>query len=169
MEAVGGVSAILAVAQAGLQLATTLNAYVSDFKGGGEDIASLANEIDATVVHLREVDQRIQENSITRGWNDGGLKLAKKCCTDCENVIRKLCKLLRKSGAGEDINDQAGTGNQDLKLLAITRADIDLSLFKKSVWPFQKPKFLAVKAELVNIKLDILLVLQSYTAHVGCV
>ena len=164
MEALGGVTAIIGIAQTGLQLATTLNAYIADFKEGQDSIASLANEIDSTVIHLGEVDRRIQENDVTHGWSEGGLKLAKKCCTDCEKVIYRLWKLLRKSGAGVGISEQAGNGE-----IAVKREDIDLSLFRKSAWPLHKPRFVALKQELVNIKLDILICLQTYTAHVGYV
>lgn len=164
MEVFGGVSAALQVAQTGLQLATTLNAYISDFKEGQDDIASLANLIDATIIHLQEIDRRIQENPATRGWNDSGLKLAQKCCSDCDKVIEKLSKLLKKSGAGKGVNGQVGNGD-----IGIKREDIDLTLFRRGTWPLQKPRFLAVKQELVNIKLDILICLQTYTAHVGYV
>lgn len=100
MDGLSGASAVVAIAQFGCNLSQTLNAYVADVRNGRDDITSLANEIDATVTHIEELDKLISENSAMNGWNANALKIAKKCCTDCQQVWNQLRIVFTKDRCG---------------------------------------------------------------------
>jgi hypothetical protein len=123
-----------------------------------QDIAGLASEIEATLIHIQELNRLIQENNVTKGWNENGEKLAKKCVTDCEGTLDKLRKLLIKSGAA------VGSANFE-NGLTVKREDIDRRVFDLVVWPFHKPKLARAKQELLKVKLDILLAQHTYQAR----
>jgi hypothetical protein len=154
MDGVSGASAIFTITQVGLSLATTLNTYVADVRNGRDDITNLANEIGATVIHIQELNNLIEGNSRTWGWSDNGLLLAKKCCTECEKVLIKLRVVFCKSGA-------VTKGDN------VTRDEIDISIFDRLSWPLLKPRLAVLRQELQMIKIDILIALNTYKAHVG--
>ncbi|PYH81173.1 hypothetical protein BO82DRAFT_432809 [Aspergillus uvarum CBS 121591] len=177
-----GASAVLAFAQLGLSLATTLNTYIADVRHGRDDIANLANEIEATVSHAQELDRIIQENQTTARWSAHGLFLAKKCLQDCQEVIQRLSRLLRRSGGGGTIpaaaaaaggrsvvpgtttaTASASDSTSDSRTL-VSRAEIDLSIFGRLSWPLFKPQLQFLKQELQKIKIEMLLALSTYQA-----
>jgi len=145
------------VLQLGFSLATTLNSYLANVRHGRDDIANLANEIDATVIHVQELGKLIDVNDETGGWNENGLKIARKCCTDCEVVLNSLRRTLGKSGAEVPTNE------------VVKRDEINLGLFDRFTWPWLKPKLAASKQELQAVKIDILIALNTYKANVGYV
>jgi hypothetical protein len=112
------------------------------------------------LIHIQEIDKLISENSITKGWNENGEKLARKCITDCKAILDKLRKLLLKSGA-------AVTSADFNKDLTVKKEDINRKVFDYLVWPFHKPKLAGAKQELQKVKLDILLAQNTYWARVG--
>jgi len=156
MDGISGASAVVALVQFGFSLATTLNSYLAGVRHGRDDIANLANEIDATVIHVQELNILIQENEKTGGWNENGLKIANKCCTDCKTVLNALRQTLSKSGA-------------TITSEVVTREEINISAFDRFSWPLLKPKLLASKQELQAVKIDILIALNTYKANVGYV
>ncbi|RAH47955.1 uncharacterized protein BO95DRAFT_429992 [Aspergillus brunneoviolaceus CBS 621.78] len=176
-----GASAVLAFAQLGLSLATTLNTYIADVRHGRDDIANLANEIEATVSHAQELDRIIQENKTTARWSAHGLFLAKKCLQDCQDVIQRLSRLLRRSGGGGTMpaaaagdrsvlpgtttttTRSASDTTSDSRTL-VSRTEIDVSLFGRLSWPLFKPQLQFLKQELQKIKIEMLLALSTYQA-----
>lgn len=154
MDGVSEAAAVLGVVQLGFSLATTLNTYIADIRDGPEDIANLANQIEATVIHIEELNRLILENKNTRGWNENGVKLAKSCCSDLERSLFKLQRLFSKAGAGIASN-------------IVTRDDIDISVFSRLTWPAHKERLACLKQELVAVKLNILFALALHEAHVG--
>ncbi|OJK01948.1 hypothetical protein ASPACDRAFT_58347 [Aspergillus aculeatus ATCC 16872] len=179
-----GASAVLAFAQLGLSLATTLNTYIADVRHGRDDIANLANEIEATVSHAQELDRIIQENKTTARWSAHGLFLAKKCLQDCQDVIQRLSRLLRRSGGGGTMpaaaaaaggrsvlpgtttttfTTSASDTTSDSRTL-VSRTEIDVSLFGRLSWPLFKPQLQFLKQELQKIKIEMLLALSTYQA-----
>ena len=147
---IGEASAIATFLQVGFSLATTLTTYIADVKEAPDEISSLATEIDATLRQVQELDNLLSANEETKGWNENGVILAKKCRTDAEKVVEKLVKLSGKSGA-----DTPKTGT-------VERKDLDISLFKKVSWPRFKPRVEVVKHELERTRIDILLARDYY-------
>ncbi|KAI9034861.1 uncharacterized protein KD926_005183 [Aspergillus affinis] len=159
-----GASAALAFVQLGLSIATTLNTYIADVRHGRGDIADLANEIEATVLHAQELDKLIKEDELTARWSEKGRDLANKCLTNCRNVIKKLSDLLRRSGgtaSGKVLNGADEAESNDTKSL-ISWTDIDMSNFNRLYWPLLKPQLKCLKQELYDIKLSILLAVNTY-------
>ncbi|KAK1148131.1 hypothetical protein N8T08_010770 [Aspergillus melleus] len=163
-----GASAAIAFVQLGLSIATTLNTYIADVRHGRADVANLANEIEATVLHAQELDKLIQEDELTARWSQQGRYLAKKCLTDCHDVIKRLSDLLRRSGGTTPgmpvLNGANDAESNDTKSL-ISRTDIDMSNFNRLYWPLLKPQLQCLKQELQKIKLDILLAVNTYRVN----
>jgi chromosome segregation ATPase len=122
MAGVGEASAVLAVVQVGLSLATALNTYISDVQDAQDNIQSLVSDIDATFGQLRDLGRLIEKNETVKAWSDDGLRNAKKCVIDCEKVIAKLRKLLKKSTA-------SATSAQ------VDRDEIDITKLERARWP----------------------------------
>lgn len=76
-----------------------LSCYCTNVRYGRDDIADLANEIDATVIYVQELGKLIQDNNKTWGWNENGLKIARKCCTDCGTVLNSFRRTLSEPRA----------------------------------------------------------------------
>lgn len=150
---VGEASAVISVLQLGFNLATTLNTYIGDYQDAKDDISRLATEVDATLLQVEELNKLLEENKKTKGLSDYGVILAEKCRTDSEKVVKKLLKLLTKSGASLPTSNVIGP------------KDIDISKFSRATWPLLKPQVEVVKAELERTKIDILLARNCYQAQ----
>lgn len=163
-----GASAAITFVQLGLSIATTLNTYIADVRHGRDDVANLANEIEATVSHAQDLDKLIQENKLTSRWSEHGLFLAQKCLTDCHDVIKRLSALLRRSGGTAPgmpvLNGADEVESNDTKSL-ISRTDIDMSNFNRLYWPLLKPQLQYLKQELQKIKIEILLAVNTYQVN----
>ena len=153
MAGIGEASAIVGVLQVGLSLATALNTYISDVSDAGDDITSLVSDIEATLSQLSDLDKLIEKNETTKAWSEDGLKNAKKCVTDCEKIITKLRKLLKKSTASATSE--------------VNRDEIDVSKLEKALWPFIKPQLEVRRRELQSIKQDIMIAYSSYMTQIG--
>ncbi|MCJ1250901.1 hypothetical protein MMC30_008129 [Trapelia coarctata] len=154
MAGVGEVSAIVGIVQAGFSLAAALNTYVSEVKEAREDILELTSDIDSTFLQLRDLGKLIEQNERTKVWSEDGVKLAQKCVTDCQKVVAKLRKLLKKSTASATSDE-------------VARDEIDVTKFERALWPIYKPELLIRKQELRSIKQDILIAYASYNAKAG--
>ena len=154
MAGVGEASAIVGVIQIGFSLAKTLNTYLSDVSEAGDDISSLVSDIEATFGQLRDLGKLIERNETTKAWTDDGLRNAKRCVTDCEKIISKLRKLLKKSTASATSDE-------------VTRDEIDVSKLERARWPFIKPRLEVRRKELQSIKQDIMIAYSSYMTQFG--
>lgn len=160
MSGIGEASAIIAVVSLGYSIQASLTTYVIDVREGKAEIASLTNELKATVIHIEELEKLLKENDVTHGWSKGGRFLAVKCITDCDAVLQKLQKLLAKAGSGTASSTVVRRG-------VVRRGDIVQTRLSTLTWPRLKPRLVAVKTELQKIKLDVLIAQSAYKAHVG--
>ena len=154
MAGIGEASAVLTIVQLGFSFATALNTYMADLSDAGDDIASLVSDIEATFGQLRDLGKLIEKNEDTKIWSEDGLRNAKKCVTDCEKIIAKLRKLLKKSTASATSEE-------------VTRDEIDVSKLERAFWPFIKPQAEVRRKELQSIKQDIMIAYSSYMIQVG--
>lgn len=154
---IGEVSAILGVVELGFSLASALNTYVGDVSAAREDVASLCSEIEATVSHLKGLESLMVKNDETQAWDADGLLLAKRAVSDCDQIIKKLRKLVRKANWSDSAEDEDDEANKPFD-----GKDIDLSLFQKALWPRLKPDLEVCKGRLQMIKLDIILAHNAY-------
>lgn len=154
MAGIGEASAIIGVVQVGFSLATALNTYISDVSDAADDISNLVSDIEATFGQLRDLAKLIAKNVVTKAWSEDGLRNAQKCVENCEKVIKKLRKLLKKSTASATTEE-------------VNRDEIDVSKLERALWPFIKPQLEVRRKELQSIKQDIVIAYSSYMTQVG--
>lgn len=154
METLGGAAAVIAIVQTAFSLASALNTYASGVQEAGEDILSLASEIDSTFRQLRDLGSLIDKNDKTHAWSEDGLKNAQKCVSDCERILKKPRELLQKSTVSVT-SGKVGSG------------DIDVTKFEKFLWPIYKPRLDVRRQELRSVKQDILIAYSTYMTQAG--
>lgn len=154
METLGGAAAVIAIVQTAFSLASALNTYASGVQEAGDDILSLASEIDSTFGQLRDLGNLIEKNNKTHAWSEDGLKNAQKCVGDCERILKKLRQLLQKSTVSVT-SDKVWSG------------DIDVTKFEKFLWPRYKPRLNVWRQELRSVKQDILIAYSTYMTQAG--
>jgi hypothetical protein len=152
MEALGGVSAVIAVVDLGFSLAAALNTYVTQVSTASDDVSNLSSEIEATLAHLRGLGNLVKKNEETKAWDNDGLELAKLSIKDCEKIIIKLRRLLQKANWKRGDDDLGG----------FEKNEIDLGKFERATWPRLRPDLEACKVELQRIKLNIVFVTSAY-------
>ena len=144
MSGIGEASAVIGVVQVGFSLARTLNSYIGDYRDSRDSIVSLASELDATIIQVKELNSLVG-NSKTA--SEGSKKLAEKCIKDSDRLVKRLVELLTKARLPEDPE----------AIISISPGDIIPSRLTKAYWPFVKPQVDVVKSELQVMKTDILI------------
>lgn len=144
MSGIGEASAVIGVVQVGFSLARTLNSYIGDYRDSRDSIVSLASELDATIIQVKELNALVR-NSKTA--SEGSKKLAEKCIKDSDRLVKRLVELLTK----------ARLPDHPEAIIRITPGDIIPSRLTKAYWPFVKPQVDVVKSELQVMKTDILI------------
>ncbi|EMC97862.1 hypothetical protein BAUCODRAFT_406039 [Baudoinia panamericana UAMH 10762] len=143
-------TAILAVVQAGLSLATTLKAYVDSYKDAPEDIKTLAADLESTMRYVSELKEMLDENKKAPVLNKNAVAEAEARLVQAENVVIALQNHIRKGSR------QEGLGGP-LKL-----DDLNTTKFQQAMWYFYKPGFVTVKNELHDLATRIVLFLALY-------
>lgn len=155
METLGGAAAVIAIVQTAFSLASAFDNYASGVQEAGDDILSLASEIDSTFGQVRDLGNLIEKNDKTHARSEDGLKNAPKCVGDyCERILKKLRKLLHKSTVSVT-SDKVGSG------------DIDVTKFEKFLWLRYKPRLDVRRQEFRSVKQDILIAYSTYTTKAG--
>lgn len=144
MSGIGEASAVIGVVQVGFSLARTLNTYIGDYKDSRDSIISLAAELDATIIQVKELNSLIASS---KSASDGSKKLAEKCTKDSDRLVKKLVELLTKARLPEDPD----------AIVNISPGDIIPSRLTRAYWPFVKPQVDVVKSELHVMRTDILI------------
>lgn len=144
MSGIGEASAVIGVVQVGFSLARTLNSYIGDYRDSRDSIISLASELDATIIQVKELNSLVG-NSKTA--SEGSKKLAEKCIKNSDRLVKRLVELLTKARLPEDPE----------AIININPGDIIPSRLTKAYWPFVKPQVDVVKSELQVMKTDILI------------
>lgn len=156
MAAIGEISAIVGVLQAGFSLATTLHSYVGDYKDARDDIISLAAEIEATLNQVQALDDLVKTNKAAKSLDNSGSKQADACVTESDKLVKKIIKLLAKAGVAE-------SPNRVVKL-----EDINVSRFTRAYWPiWYKPSVEVIKRQLDSLRIKILLARSCIEARSG--
>lgn len=147
MAGIGEASAVIGVVQVGFSLARTLNTYIGDYKDSRDSIISLAAELDATIIQVKELNALVADNKASNSLGEGSKKLAEKCVKDSERLIKRLVELLTKARLPEDPD----------AIVNIKPGDIIVGKLTRAYWPLIKPQVDVVKSELHVMKTDILL------------
>jgi hypothetical protein len=144
MSGIGEASAVIGVVQVGFSLARTLNTYIGDYRDSRDSIVSLASELDATIIQVKELNSLVASSNAA---SDGSKRLAEKCIKDSDRLVKRIVVLLTKARLPEDPD----------AIVNISPGDIIPSRLTKAYWPFVKPQVDVVKSELHVMKTDILI------------
>ena len=126
MAGIGEASAILGVAQIGLQLAQTLVTVIGDFRDAATNINRLRDEIHLTSVCLQQLGDLAKEDRLIPGR---GVLEATNLRERCRGVIWEIRTIIKK-------------GDNPLRPDEITKDDIDVSYFMAWKWALWTKKHL---------------------------
>lgn len=148
MAGIGEASAIIAVASLGISLSKTLIEFVGEVKDARSRIERIGNEVLTTSERLKEIGNLIERNKQTRIFSEEGISSAKRCSTDCQQIIDELKTLLLKGGSE----------------LRSETFEINASIFSAIRWPWIRAKLEVPRAELQKVKIDLTLLFSSFMA-----
>ena len=126
MAGIGEASAILGVAQIGLQLAQTLVTVIGDYRDAATNINRLRDEIHLTSISLQQLGDLAQGNRLIPGR---GVLEATNLRERCRGVIWEIRTVIKK-------------GDNPLHPQEITKDDIDVSYFTAWKWALWTKKHL---------------------------
>jgi hypothetical protein len=155
MAGVGEASAVITVAQLGISLSNTLVAYIGEVRDAPGRIQRVGNELLTTSKRVKDIGDLVAQNPLaqnpqTKFFSHEGIKSAKRCSDECNQVIGEVRQLLQKGGW--------------MPKSQVERDEIDISLFSSLRWPFIKTKLDVPLAELQRIKIDLSLLFSSAMA-----
>ena len=142
MSGIGEASAIIAVAQLGINLSRNLIAYVGEVKDAQIRIRSIGNDIANTSSALNQIGDLVEQNPRTNQFNQEGVSSAERCSKECSVIIKAVRNELDKIGW----QDGSSTNTSFLTSL---------------YWPFVRGRLELPRAELQRIKADLTLLLTS--------
>lgn len=148
---------MIGVVQVGFSLARTLNTYIGDYKDSRDSIISLAAELDATIIQVKELNSFVESNKSSKVLGEGSLKLAEKCTKDSDRLVKRLVELLTKARLPDD----------PAAIVNIKPEDIVVSRLTRAYWPLVKPQVEVVRSELHVMKTDILLARSCIQSQTG--
>ncbi|RMZ79819.1 hypothetical protein DV737_g3241, partial [Chaetothyriales sp. CBS 132003] len=149
MAGIGEASAILGVAQLGLQLAQTLVMVIGDYRDAAVNINRLRDEVNLTSICLEQLGALAKEGRLIAGR---GVLEAANLCERCRAVIWQIRTVIRK-------------GDNPLDPAEITREEIDVTYFTAWKWALWTKKHLEEpRAELDRLKDSITLTFVTHMA-----
>ena len=152
MAGIGEASAILGVAQIGLQLAQTLVTVIGDFREAATNINRLRDEIHLTSICLQQLGDLAQKNRLLPGR---GVLEATNLRERCRAVIWEIRQIIKK-------------GDEPLRPEAVTKDEIDVSYFMAWKWALWTKKHLEEpRLELDRLKDSLTLTFVTHMAIVG--
>lgn len=157
MAGIGEASAIIGTVQIGFSLARTLNTYIGDYKDSRDSIISLAAELEATIIQVKELRSLVENSRSSNVLGEGSVKLAEKCTKDSDRLIKRLVELLTKARLPED----------PAAIVNIKPEDIFVGRLTRAYWPLVKPQVDVVRSELHLMKTDILLARSCIQSQTG--
>jgi hypothetical protein len=152
MAGIGEASAIIAVAQLGLTLASTLASFVGDYKEAGNRMNNLSDEIQITSASLQQLGDLAKRNRL---HGERGVLEATNLTERCRLVIFEIRTILKK-------------GDRPLNPSVIDKAEIELSCYKRLKWTtYLRSRLEIPRLELSRLKTDLMLTFLSMIALGG--
>ena len=152
MAGIGEASAIIAVAQIGIQTSKTIFEFVGEVKDAPIEIRRIGRDICTTSERLEEIGKLIDKNSTSQLVSKGGIASAVRCSSDCDEIITQVSRLLAKGGW---VSGPA----------ALEKRDLDITLFEALRWPFVRVKLASPQADLERVKASLSLLFSSAMAN----
>lgn len=152
MAGIGEASAILGVAQLGLQLAQTLVTVIGDYRDAATNINRLRDEIHLTSISLQQLGDLAKQNSLLPGR---GVLEATNLRERCRAVIWEIRTVIKK-------------GDDPLHPNEISKREIDVGYFTAWKWALWTKKHLdGPRLELDRLKDSLTLTFVTHMAIVG--
>lgn len=153
MAGIGEASAILGVAQLGLQLAQTLVTVIGDYRDAAVNINRVRDEIHLMSISLQQLGDLAKNNSLLPGR---GVLEATNLRERCRAVIWEIRTVVKKKSDDPLHPDE------------ITKEEIDVSYFTAWKWALWTKKHLeAPRAELDRLKDSLTLTFVTHMAILG--
>lgn len=149
LAGIGDASAIIAVAQVGLQFAQTLITVIEDFRDAAKNINGLRDELHLTSICLQQLGDLAKQNKIIAGR---GILEVTNFRERCRSTIWDIRMIIKK-------------GDEPLDPLNISKEEIDISYFtawKYALWT--KSKLEEPRKELDRLKNSMTLTFVSHMA-----
>ena len=152
MAGIGEASAILGVAQLGLQLAQTLVTVIGDYRDAAANINAVRDEIHLTSICLQQLGDLAKQNSLLPGR---GVLETTNLRERCRAVIWEIRTVVKK-------------GDDPLHPDEINKEEIDVSYFTAWKWALWTKKHLdGPRAELDRLKDSLTLTFVTHMTIVG--
>lgn len=152
MAGIGEASAILGVAQLGLQLAQTLVTVIGDYRDAAININRLRDEVHLTSICLQQLGDLAKQNSLLPGR---GVLETTNLRERCRAVIWEIRTVIKK-------------GDDPLHPDEISKEEIDVSYFTAWKWALWTKKHLdGPRAELDRLKDSLTLTFVTHMAILG--
>lgn len=145
---IGEASAILSVAQIGINLSKALITYIEEVKDAPSHIQRIGNEILTTSERLKDIGELVNQNPQTKVFSEEGINSAVRCSSECQDIIRDVKSVLCKGGWKAYPRDSE-------------KDEFHPSLFSTFRWPYAKIKLEVPRAELSRIKIDLSLLFSA--------
>ncbi|KAK3721577.1 hypothetical protein LTR37_003133 [Vermiconidia calcicola] len=140
-ELVGGVSAVLTMAEIGFSLANTLYQYASSVKGAEKDIRAIAKDVELTSKVLRQTHEQIKQDQDAKLCSNEAIGLTSDVLQGCQDAFRDVDEALKSSM-------KFGTDGK----WSVTRTG-------RLLWPLKSNKLELLRANLEKLKTTLLLLL----------
>jgi hypothetical protein len=138
MEAIGGVSAILGVAQLGFTLAGTLVGFISDIQGAKASINGIQEDVEGTAACAGRLGNLIANHDKQPCFSPQELEAGKRVLLTCETVFLEIRKLLLDTGSKEKPTDQE---------IALG-TELEVRWSKRLTWPVLKQRLVEPRSHL---------------------
>lgn len=152
MAGIGEATAIIAIAQVGIQLSKTIFEFASEVRDAPKEIRRVGRDICTTSERLEEIGRLIEKNPISYLFSERGIVSVICCFNECEEIITEVSILLAKGGW---ISEPA----------TLAKKDLDISLLEALKWPFIRSKLASPQAELEKVKANLTLLFNSAMAN----
>ena len=152
MAGIGEASAIIAIAQVGIKVSKIIFEYAGEVKEAPKEISRIGRDICTTSERLEEIGRLINKNHTSHLFSEGGIASARRCSTDCSEIINQVSGLLAKGGW------VSAPANLEKK-------DLDISLLGALRWPFVRVKLASPQADLERVKASLSLLFNSAMAN----
>lgn len=142
MDVVGSATAVLAVVQVGLSLAKALRESFKDYKDAKDDLISLAETTESTLVLVAKLEILIRDNDQTKTFSGGGVAIVTKYHRDAGRIVEDLVELLTRTGVTKNAGGK------------IEAKDSEVSRFTRVNWLGRKPRVKEKQEDLQTVRIE---------------
>jgi hypothetical protein len=143
MAGIGEAASIIAVAQLGFALASTLASFIGDYKEAGNRIDSLSSEIQLTSVSLQQLGDLANGNRLQ---GENAVLQASNLRKRCDDVLQEIRVILKRKDVTLDVK-------------TINKEEIDISCYERWRWAtYLRSRLRIPRLELGRLKIDLMLV-----------